>query len=116
MFIVGRALGFFGGARLGAAIADAPLVVRRYAGFGLMPQAGLALALSLLFARTFPQFGAAAGALTLGVVALNEILAPALFRAALLRSGEAQLPATLAAPAAPETLPSADTLEPSAPS
>jgi Kef-type K+ transport system membrane component KefB len=91
VFIVVRALGFLGGARLGAAIADAPPMVRRYAGFGLLPQAGLALALSLLFARTFPQFGAAAGALTLGVVALNEILAPALFRTALLRSGEAQL-------------------------
>ena len=99
VFIVVRALGFLGGARLGAAIADAPPMVRRYAGFGLLPQAGLALALSLLFARTFPQFGAAAGALTLGVVALNEILAPALFRSALLRSGEAQLsPSPTASP------------------
>ncbi|HUS63550.1 MAG TPA: hypothetical protein VMZ28_03365, partial [Kofleriaceae bacterium] len=67
----------------------APDVVRKYGGFGLMPQAGLALALALLFTRTFPQFGAAASALVFGVVALNELIAPVLFRLALVRSGEA---------------------------
>lgn len=90
VFILVRGGGMLAGARIGAAIADAPPVVRRFAGFGLLPQAGLALALSLLFSRTFPQFGKESGALTLGVVALNEILAPALFRSALVRSGEAQ--------------------------
>ena len=79
-----------------------------------MPQAGLALALSLLFARTFPQFGAAAGALTLGVVALNEILAPALFRSALLRSGEGQLPAA-AGTSSPEIVPTPESPQQSAP-
>jgi hypothetical protein len=90
IFIVVRGVGLLTGARIGAAISDAPEVVRRLAGYGLLPQAGLALALSLLFSRTFPQFGKESGALTLGVVALNEILAPALFRSALVRSGEAQ--------------------------
>ena len=50
---------------------------------------GLALALSLLFTKTFPEFGADAGALTLGVVALSELIAPVILRAALVRSGEA---------------------------
>jgi hypothetical protein len=58
-------------------------------GFGLLPQAGLALALSMLFTKTFPSFGAEAGALTLGIVALNEMVAPILYRFALVRSGEA---------------------------
>ena len=89
IFVATRATGFLVLGRLGAAAAGAPDVVRRFAGFGLLPQAGLALALSLLFARTFPEFGAEAGALTLGVVALNELLAPALYRAAIVRSGEA---------------------------
>jgi hypothetical protein len=43
----------------------------------------------MLFSQTFPGFGATAGALTLGVVALNEVVAPVLFRLALVRSGEA---------------------------
>jgi Kef-type K+ transport system membrane component KefB len=84
-----RAAGLLAGSRLGARLAGADPAVQRWAGFGLLPQAGLALALSMLFARTFPEFGPEASALTLGVVALNELLAPAAYRLALLRSGEA---------------------------
>lgn len=89
LFVTVRACGLLGGSRLGARIAGAPPSVQRWAGFGLLPQAGLALALSLLFARTFPEFGAEAGALTLGVVAINELVAPIVYRYALVRSGEA---------------------------
>jgi hypothetical protein len=55
----------------------------------LRPQAGLALALSLLFGKILPEFGAGATALTPGVVAINELVAPASYRYALLRSGDA---------------------------
>jgi Kef-type K+ transport system membrane component KefB len=89
LFVVVRGVGLLTGSAIGARLADAPASVRRYAGFGLLPQAGLALALSMLFSKTFPEFGAEAAALTLGVVALNELLAPALYRYALVRSGEA---------------------------
>jgi Kef-type K+ transport system membrane component KefB len=89
LFVLVRAAGLLAGSALGARVADAPPIVRRYAGFGLLPQAGLALALSMLFGKTFPEFGAEAAALTLGVVAINELIAPALYRYALVRSGEA---------------------------
>ena len=59
---------------------------------------------SMLFAKTFPEFGAEAAALTLGVVALNELIAPALYRYALVRSGEAGRrvrPASSVIPATP---------------
>lgn len=98
LFVGVRAAGFLVGNRVGAALAGAPEPVRRYAGFGLLPQAGLALALSLLFAKIFPEFGAEAGALTLGVVAVNELMAPVLYRIALIRSGEAGRSATAAEP------------------
>lgn len=88
ILVLVRAAGLLGGARIGAAIAGAPPSVRKFAGFGLLPQAGLALALSLLFARTFPEFGAEARALTLGIVALNELIAPAVYRQALVAAGE----------------------------
>lgn len=91
-FVLVRGLALLFGARTGARWAGAPPVVRRYAGFGLLPQAGLALALAMLFAKAFPQFGEQASALTLGVVAANEIVAPALFRWALVKSGEADEP------------------------
>lgn len=89
MFVVVRGVGLYYGTRIATAFAGAPKDVQRFAGFGLLPQAGLALALSMLFAKTFPEFGAGAGALTLGVVALNELVAPVVYRWALERSGEA---------------------------
>jgi Kef-type K+ transport system membrane component KefB len=96
--VLTRAVGLLAGSYVGARIAGAPADVQRLAGFGLLPQAGLAIALSLLFTRTFPQFGEAASALTLSIVALNELLAPAVFRAALIRSGEATSSAAQSSP------------------
>lgn len=87
--VVVRATGLLTGSHFAAKLAGAPPAVRSYAGFGLLPQAGLALALSLLFTRTFPEFGAQGSALTLSVVALNELMAPIAYRIALMRSGEA---------------------------
>jgi len=84
-----RGIGLVLGSRIGAHLAGSPEVVKRWAGFGLLPQAGLALALAALFVKTFPEFGAEARALVLGVVALNELVAPAIYRWALVRSGEA---------------------------
>ncbi len=63
--------------------------MKNFIGLGLIPQAGLALALALLFVKTFPKIGAAASALVFGTVALNEMIAPVLYRFALIRAGEA---------------------------
>lgn len=90
IFVVVRAAGFLSGSRLGARIAGSDEMVRKYAGCGLLPQAGLALALASLFTRSFPQLGAPASALVFGVVALNEMFSPIVYRWALTRSGEAQ--------------------------
>jgi Kef-type K+ transport system membrane component KefB len=89
LIVAVRTLGLIAGARLGAALANAPDAVRRYAGYGLLPQAGLAQALALLFYRTFPEFGDEAATLVMGVVMLNVLLAPVAYRVALVRSGEA---------------------------
>jgi Kef-type K+ transport system membrane component KefB len=104
ILVMVRAAGFLGGTRLAARVAGAPEAVGRFAGYGLLPQAGLAIALSLLFARTFPELGADAAALTLGIVAINELVAPVFFRRALLRSGEgsADLPPEASASTGPD--------------
>ncbi|MBX3274016.1 MAG: cation:proton antiporter [Sandaracinaceae bacterium] len=102
LLVLSRAAGFLGGTRVAAKLAGAPPEIGKFAGFGLLPQAGLAIALSLLFARLFPELGADAAALTLGVVALNEILAPVFFRRALVRSGETRPDAAPEDAAAPE--------------
>lgn len=90
IFVMVRAAGFLSGSRVGARMAGSDEAVRKYAGFGLLPQAGLALALASLFTRSFPQLGEAASALVFGVVGLNEMFAPIVYRWALTRSGEAQ--------------------------
>ena len=106
--VVVRAAGLLLGTRLAARLSDAPPAVRRYAGFGLLPQAGLALALSFLFARTFPEFGQQASALTLSVVALNELFAPIAYRIALTKSGECDAARDLTPAAAPALVPPTD--------
>jgi Kef-type K+ transport system membrane component KefB len=84
-----RAAGFVGLSRIATTMAQATDNVRKYVGLGLMPQAGLALALALLFVKTFPSIGEGAAALVFGGVAINEMIAPILYRFALVRSGEA---------------------------
>jgi len=98
VLLLGRAAGLWSGTALASRIAGAPVAVQRWAGFGLMPQAGLAIALSLLFARTFPTFGEEASALTLGIVAMNELVAPALMRWSLVRAGESSSSASTSDP------------------
>jgi len=89
VIVVMRAASFFVGARIATSGPDTDPVVRRLAWLGLLPQAGLALALAELVRRTFPTFGDAAFALVVGVVAINEMIAPVILRIAFLRSGEA---------------------------
>jgi len=89
LIVVVRASGFFVGTRVAARLAGSPDTVRRYGAFGLMPQAGLALALAALFRESFPMLGSDAGDLVFSVVALNEMIAPIAWRVAILKSGEA---------------------------
>ncbi len=84
-----RGVGFWWGCRRAARRTGAVANVEKYVWVGLLPQAGLALALALILQRTFPTFGVEAAALILGVVALNQVVTPIMLRIALVRSGEA---------------------------
>ncbi len=89
VLVLTRAAGFLGLGKIATSLADSPGAVKQYIGFGLMPQAGLALALAILFVKTFPSMGEAAAALVFGGVAINEMIAPVLYRYALVKTGEA---------------------------
>jgi hypothetical protein len=85
-----RATSFFMGARLACRISNAEPVVAKYAWFGLVPQAGLALALANVLRTNFrTSFGEGAATILLGVVGFNECVAPVILRIMLMRSGEA---------------------------
>lgn len=90
-----RASSFFVGAKIACKMSGADEVISKYAWFGLVPQAGLALALALVLKNTLPSFGfdQAAGdtaaVILFGVVGFNECVAPIILRIMLIRSGEA---------------------------
>ncbi|CAN5227703.1 hypothetical protein BH11MYX1_BH11MYX1_08390 [soil metagenome] len=84
-----RATVFFFGCRWACTRTSADPSVTRYAWTGLVPQAGLSLALVVVIQKNFPTFGALAGVLLMSVVGLNQLFAPVLLRLSLVRSGEA---------------------------
>ncbi len=86
---VTRAGTFYVGCKIACKATHAQAIVTKYAWFGLVPQAGLALALALVLQKTFPSFGNQASVILFGVVGLNEMVAPIVLRGILMNSGEA---------------------------
>lgn len=80
---------FYAGCQVACKRTNADAAVAKYAWFGLLPQAGLTLALAMLIQKTFPGFGVEAALIIFGVGAVNEVVPPVLLRIVLLRSGEA---------------------------
>ena len=83
-----RAATTYGAGRLSSRLADDPPVLRRWGWSGLVSQAGLALGIAARIQGEFPAFGMAFGAMAVATVALNEMIGPVLFKAALDRTGE----------------------------
>jgi Kef-type K+ transport system membrane component KefB len=88
VLVATRAASFFFGFRVATGQTGLTPTVKRLAWLGLIPQAGLALALALIIQKSF-AFGPQAAALLLGVVATNELLGPVVLRSVLVRTGEA---------------------------
>ena len=84
-----RALALYAGTRVACGSTGAAPEVKRFAWIGLLPQAGLSLALVVVIQSSFPTFGGFAAMLMLSVLGLNQLISPVLLRIALVRSGEA---------------------------
>lgn len=80
---------FYTGCRIACKRTNADAQVAKYAWYGLLPQAGLTLALAMLVQKTFPTFGVAAALILFGVGAVNQAVAPVILRIVMLRTGEA---------------------------
>lgn len=83
-----RALALYSGAQIGMRIGQVPKESRAMH-FGLYSQSGIAIGLSILLKKQFPTWGEGASACLLGSIMINEMVGPVLFRAALVRAGEA---------------------------
>ncbi len=95
IYIVLRSTGLIGGAWFGATISKAPSVIRKYLGFGILSQAGVAIGLAILVTREFQLLGRAGQNLSLLVIntiaastIIFEIIGPIGVKFAISRAGE----------------------------
>lgn len=83
-----RAGVLFVGCRFACERTHADPAVTKFGWTGLVPQAGLSLALVVVIQKNFPTFGQPAAVLLLSVVGVNQIIAPLMLRISLVRAGE----------------------------
>lgn len=90
IYLTARAIGKVAGAALGAKLAGAPPVMVRWLGMGLLPQAGVAIGLSLTIAQIpmFSEVGVIVVNVILATTIIYELLGPLVVRFALSRTGE----------------------------
>ena len=88
VYVLGRVIGKILGSYLGARVAKAEPVVRKHIGFTLIPQAGVAIGLSLIALRTFPEYGEMIRAVILCATIIYELVGPLVTKAVLTHAGE----------------------------
>jgi hypothetical protein len=91
IFVITRIIGKIVGAYIGGALSGAPDAIRKYLGLTLIPQAGVAIGLTLLITRasSYFEFRSIILNITLMAVAFNEIVGPICTKFALFRAKEA---------------------------
>jgi len=87
-YILLRATGKVIGSRWGGYIAKVDDPVRKYLGFGLLPQAGVALGCALIAKNEFPEIGGMIFTTIVATTVVFEIIGPICTRVVLKKSGE----------------------------
>lgn len=92
LYILLRMAGKISGAYLGAVVSRAPDVIRKYTGFALVPQAGVALGLALILHQKpdFRELGHIVLNIIIASTAIHELIGPFFTRFAIFRAGEAK--------------------------
>ena len=88
IYVLVRVLGKMFGASLGAVLCKADKNIRKYLGPALIPQAGVAIGLSLVAAEAFPAYAAQIRAIILCGTLIYELVGPAISKASLKKAGE----------------------------
>jgi len=90
VFVLARIAGKIVGAYAGGALSGAPETIRRYLGLTLIPQAGVAIGLTLLITQdsSYFEFQSVILNITLIAVAFNEIFGPVCTKYALFKAKE----------------------------
>ena len=92
LFVVFRSLGKLAGANLGARIGRASSTVRRYTGWGLIPQGGIVIGLALIVQQETALAGISAILLNviIGATVIHELVGPLTAKLAIMKAGEAE--------------------------
>ncbi|HHF53010.1 MAG TPA: hypothetical protein ENL43_01430 [candidate division WOR-3 bacterium] len=91
-YLIIRVVGKLLGAYIGGTLSKAPKKVRKYIGFGLVPQAGVALGVALIAKAEFPEVGGMILDTIIATTVVYELVGPLLTQFALVKSGEAVIP------------------------
>jgi len=96
LFVVFRSIGKLGGAYIGATVGRAPRSVRKYAGWGLIPQGGIVIGLALVLQRnaTFDELSGILLSVIIGATVLHELIGPLTSKLALQKAGELGQPSS----------------------
>lgn len=90
LYIIFRVLGKILGAALGAKITHAAPTVRKYLGFTLIPQAGVAIGLATTSMTIVPEYGSMIRTVILCGTVIYELTGPIITKIALKKAGEIQ--------------------------
>ena len=89
-FALAAALVRGAGIYIGARLATPDRVFARRVTVGLLPQAGVAIALVALLLADFDPWGPVVGTIVLGTVIVNQLIGPIVFRNAIVAAGESR--------------------------
>jgi len=87
-YLIGRFTGKYIGTFIGGKLSHAPKTVTKYAGMGLISQAGIAIGLCVVAAHQFPSLSDLIIAIALGTTIVTEIVGPLLTKIALIKGKE----------------------------
>lgn len=92
-YFVFRIIGKVGGASLGAVISKAPINVKKYIGYGLLSQVGVAVGLAITVNREFPNtpIGNIVVTILLATTILTEVIGPIATKYVIVKSDEARV-------------------------
>lgn len=88
IYIVFRVIGKICGASLGAIISKCDTKIKKYLGFALLPQAGVAIGLSLAAGTVVPEYAPQIRAVILCGTLMYELIGPAVTKISLKKAGE----------------------------
>ena len=88
IYVIMRVLGKMAGSYIGAVCTKAPVTVKKYLGPTLIPQAGVAIGLSLVATTVVPQYAATIRAVVLCATFIYELIGPVATKLSLRKAGE----------------------------